>query len=200
MIATAPVVLEAPGLRLEPLAEHHAGPLEAAASDGELWKIRVTSVPAPGKTAAYVAAALDGQRAGHMLPFVVVDPASSEVLGTTRYHDIVPAIDRLEIGYTWYAQRAQRTHVNTTAKLLLLRHAFDQLGAKVVGWRTDNFNFASQRAIERLGARRDGVIRHHALRRDGTVRDTVMYSVTAGEWLEVRAHLEHLLAREAARC
>ena len=200
MIQPAAVVLEAPRLRLEPLAERHAGPLEAAARDGALWNIRVTSVPAPGETAAYVAAALDGQRAGHMLPFAVVEPVSGEVIGTTRYHDIVSAIDRLEIGYTWYARSAQRTHVNTTAKLLLLRHAFDTLGAKVVGWRTDNFNFASQRAIERLGARRDGVIRHHALRRDGTVRDTVMYSVTDGEWPEVRAHLEHLLARGASRC
>lgn len=194
------VVLQAPGLRLEPLAERHVGPLEAAARDGELWNLRVTSVPAPGETAAYVAAALEGQRAGHMLPFVVIDPARDEVIGSTRYHDIVPAVGRLEIGYTWYARRAQRTHVNTTAKLLLMRHAFDTLGVGVVGWRTDNFNFASQRAIERLGARRDGVIRHHALRRDGTVRDTVMYSVTAGEWPEVRAHLEHLLARGDARC
>jgi RimJ/RimL family protein N-acetyltransferase len=200
VIPPAATVLEAPGLRLEPLAERHAGPLEAAARDGELWNIRVTSVPAPGETAAYVAAALEGQRAGHMLPFAVIDTASGEVLGATRYHDIVPAIGRLEIGYTWYARRAQRTHVNTTAKLLLLRHAFDTLGAKVVGWRTDNFNFASQRAIERLGARRDGVIRHHALRRDGTVRDTVMYSLTAGEWPEVRAHLEHLLGWGASRC
>ena len=200
MIAPAPVVLHDARLRLEPLGGHHAVPLEAAARDGELWNIRVTSVPAPGETADYVAAALEGQRAGHMLPFAVVDPASGEVLGTTRYHDIVPAVERLEIGYTWYARRAQRTHVNTTAKLLLLRHAFDVLGAKVVGWRTDNFNFASQRAIERLGARRDGVIRHHALRRDGTVRDTVMYSVTAGEWPEVRAHLEHLLAHKGASC
>ena len=200
MIQPAAVVLEAPRLRLEPLAERHTGPLEAAARDGELWNIRVTSVPAPGETAAYVATALEGQRAGQMLPFAVVDPASGEVLGTTRYHDIVPAIERLEIGYTWYARRVQRTHVNTTAKLLLLRHAFGTLGAKVVGWRTDNFNFTSQRAIERLGARRDGVIRHHALRRDGTVRDTVMYSVTTGEWPEVRAHLEHRLARGGSPC
>lgn len=200
MIQPTAVTLETTGLRLEPLAESHTGALEAAARDGELWNIRVTSVPAPGETAAYVAAALEGQRAGHMLPFVVIDLARDEVIGSTRYHDIVQAIGRLEIGYTWYARRAQRTHVNTTAKLLLMRHAFDTLGAKVVGWRTDNFNFASQRAIERLGARRDGVIRHHALRRDGTVRDTVMYSVTAGEWPEVRAHLEHLLARGAAPC
>ncbi len=195
MQAVRPVVLEGPGLRLEPLSTTHVAALESAAADGALWNIRVTSVPAPGETAGYVATALQGQGAGHMLPFAVVDPASGRVLGTTRYHDIVPAIDRLEIGYTWYARSAQRTHVNTTAKLMLLRHAFDTLGAKVVGWRTDNFNHASQRAIERLGARRDGVIRHHALRRDGTVRDTVMYSLTAGEWPEVRAHLEHQLAR-----
>ena len=195
MICPAPLTLECNGLRLEPLGEHHAVPLQAAAADGALWTIRVTSVPAPGETAAYVADALEGQRQGHMLPFAVVDPASGAVVGTTRYHDIMPAIDRLEIGYTWYARRVQRTHVNTTAKLMLLRHAFEALRAKVVGWRTDNFNFASQRAIERLGAKRDGVIRHHALRRDGTVRDTVMYSVTAGEWPEVQAHLVHLLAR-----
>ena len=195
MIQPAAVVLEAPRLRLEPLAERHAGPLEAAARDGALWNIRVTSVPAPGETATYVATALDGQRAGHMLPFAVVDPASGEVLGTTRYHDIVPAIDRLEIGYTWYARRVQRTHVNTTAKLLLLRHAFETLGAKVVGWRTDNYNFASQRAIERLGAKKDGVLRGHALRRDGTIRDTVMYSLRSGEWPEVRAQLLYALSK-----
>jgi RimJ/RimL family protein N-acetyltransferase len=195
MIHPAPLTLEGPGLRLEPLAERHVGALEAAAADGALWTIRVTSVPAPGEMAAYVATALQGQKDGHMLPFAVVDPTSGEVLGTTRYHDIVAAIDRLEIGYTWYARRVQRSHVNTTAKLLLMRHAFEGLGAQVVGWRTDHFNFASQRAIERLGARRDGVIRHHALRRDGTVRDTVMYSVTAGEWPEVRAHLAHLLTQ-----
>jgi RimJ/RimL family protein N-acetyltransferase len=158
-----------------------------------LWNIRVTSVPAPGETAAYVATALQGQDAGHMLPFAVVDPASGRVLGTTRYHDIVPAIDRLEIGYTWYARSAQRTHVNTTAKLMLLRHAFDTLGAKVVGWRTDNFNFASQAAIERLGAKKDGIIRGHALRRDGTIRDTVMYSMRSGEWPEAKAQLLYSL-------
>jgi len=152
-------------------------------------------VPAPGETEAYIAAALAGQSQGHMLPFVVRDTASGRIVGSTRYHDIVPAIGRLEIGYTWYARSWQRSHVNTGAKLLLLAHAFDTLGAALVGWRTDNFNFASQRAIERLGAKKDGVLRHHALRRDGTVRDTVMYSLCAGEWPEVRAHLEYQLAR-----
>lgn len=195
MQAPAPLVLQSPRLRLEPLTADHAADLEACARDGELWNIRVTSVPAPGETAAYIATALKGQADGHMLPFVVRDAATSRIVGTTRYHDIVAAVERLEIGYTWYARSVQRTHVNTSAKLMLLTHAFEALGAQVVGWRTDNFNFASQRAIERLGAKKDGVLRHHALRRDGTVRDTVMYSVTAGEWPEVKAHLQHLLSR-----
>ncbi len=190
-----PVTLSSATVRLEPMAGDHAAALEAVARDGELWKLRVTSVPAPGEAAAYVAAALKGQADGHMLPFVVVDGASGRVIGSTRYHDIVPAVERLEIGYTWYGKSWQRTHVNTTCKLMLLAHAFETLGARLVGWRTDNFNFASQRAIERLGARKDGVLRHHALRRDGTVRDTVMYSLAAGEWPEVKAHLQYLAAQ-----
>jgi N-acetyltransferase len=190
-----PVVLRNALVRLEPLTTEHAVALEAAARDGELWNLRITSVPAPGETAAYIATALKGQADGHMLPFAVVDEASGRVIGSTRYHDIVPAVERLEIGYTWYGRSWQRTHVNTTAKLLLLEHAFEALGARLVGWRTDNFNFASQRAIERLGARKDGVLRHHALRRDGTVRDTVMYSLAAGEWPEVKAQLQYQLAR-----
>lgn len=195
MQSPAALVLQSPRLRLEPLTADHAADLDACARDGELWNIRVTSVPAPGETPAYIATALRGQTDGHMLPFVVRDVATGRIVGTTRYHDIVPAVDRLEIGYTWYARSVQRTHVNTTAKLMLLTHAFETLGVKLVGWRTDNFNVASQRAIERLGARKDGVLRHHALRRDGTVRDTVMYSVTAGEWPEVKAHLQHLVSR-----
>jgi RimJ/RimL family protein N-acetyltransferase len=190
-----PVMLSAATVRLEPLSVDHGAALEAAARDGELWNLRVTSVPAPGDMGPYVAAALQGQQDGHMLPFAVVDAASGRVIGSTRYHDIVPAVERLEIGYTWYGKSWQRTHVNTTCKLLLMTHAFEVLGAQLVGWRTDNYNFASQRAIERLGARRDGVLRHHALRRDGTVRDTVMYSLAAGEWPEVKAHLQYQLAR-----
>jgi RimJ/RimL family protein N-acetyltransferase len=189
-----PVMLEAPLVRLEPMTADHAAGLEVAASDGQLWKLRITSVPAPGETAAYVAAALKGQQEGHMLPFAVHDLASGKIIGSTRYHDIVPAVERLEIGYTWYGRSWQRSHVNTTCKLLLMTHAFEVLGAKLVGWRTDNYNLASQRAIERLGARKDGVLRHHALRRDGTVRDTVMYSLAAGEWPEVKAHLQYQLA------
>ncbi|NML43070.1 GNAT family N-acetyltransferase [Ramlibacter sp. G-1-2-2] len=190
-----PTTLQAATLRLVPMTTGHVAGLEAAARDGELWNLRVTSVPEPGATAAYVAAGLKGCEDGHMLPFVVIDSVSGQVIGTTRYHDIVPAVERVEIGYTWYGKSWQRTHVNTTCKLLLLQHAFETLGAKLVGWRTDNFNFASQRAIERLGARKDGVLRHHALRRDGTVRDTVMYSVAAGEWPEVKAHLTYQLNR-----
>ncbi|RYF36918.1 MAG: N-acetyltransferase [Comamonadaceae bacterium] len=189
-----PVTLASGSIRLVPMAREHAPGLEAAAADGQLWTIRVTSVPAPGEAATYVEAALKGQADGHMLPFVVLD-ADGTVLGTTRYHDIVPAVERVEIGYTWYRRSVQRSAVNTTCKLLLLTHAFETLGAQLVGWRTDNFNFRSQRAIERLGARKDGVLRHHALRRDGTVRDTVMYSLAAGEWPDRKAHLQDLLAR-----
>jgi RimJ/RimL family protein N-acetyltransferase len=168
---------------------HEAG-LKAAASDGELWKLRITSVPEPQETRAYIEAAL---QTTNRFAFAVTDAVSGEVLGSTSYHDIVPAIQRVEIGYTWYAARCQRTHINTTCKLLMLTHAFDTLNCNVVGWRTDNFNFASQQAIERLGARKDGVIRGHAMRRDGTIRDTVMYSLTKGEWPEVKAQLLYLL-------
>ena len=190
-----PLVLQDTRVRLEPLAMDHAAALEAAARDGELWNLRITSVPAPGETAAYIATALQGGADGHMLPFAVIDKDGGRVIGSTRYHDIVPAVERLEIGYTWYGKSWQRSHVNTSCKLLLMAHAFETLGARLVGWRTDNYNFASQRAIERLGARKDGVLRHHALRRDGTVRDTVMYSLAAGEWPEVKAHLQYQLAR-----
>lgn len=189
-----PVTLRQGGLRLEPLALQHEAGLAEAAADGKLWELRVTSVPEPGQTRAYIDTALSMRDAGHRLAFAVLDEASDQVLGSTSYHDIVPALRRVEIGYTWYRKSAQRTHVNTTCKLLLMRHAFETLGCSVVGWRTDNFNFASQAAIERLGARKDGVIRHHALRRDGTVRDTVMYSMMAGEWPEAKAQLLYLLA------
>jgi RimJ/RimL family protein N-acetyltransferase len=193
-----PCKLAGYGVRLEPLSLDHTEALTRAARDGELWNLRVTSVPEPDQTAHYIQTALDGYAAGHMLPFVVIHEGSQTIIGATRYHDIIAAVARLEIGYTWYAKSHQRSHVNTACKLLLLEHAFDALGAAVVGWRTDNFNLASQRAIERLGAKRDGIIRHHALRRDGTVRDTVMYSVIAGEWPEVRAHLTYQLNRHAS--
>lgn len=195
MAFVEPVTLTGRGIRLEPLERAHHDALEEAAADGELWRIRVSSVPEPGGMAGYIEQALASRAAGDRFPFAVIEEATGRVLGSTSFHDIAPAVRRVEIGYTWYARSVQRTHVNTAAKRLLLAHAFETLGCGVVGWRTDNFNLASQRAIERLGAKKDGVIRGHALRRDGTVRDTVMYSVTAGEWPEIRAHLDHLLDR-----
>jgi N-acetyltransferase len=199
MIIVTPVVLEANGIRLEPLTTAHHEALSTAAADGELWKLWFTAVPPPGGMQGYIATALEGQRDGHMLPWVVRDAASGTIIGTTRYHDIMAGIDRVEIGHTWYAQRHQRTHVNTTCKRLLLGHAFETLGCKVVGLRTDRFNLRSQRAIEALGAQRDGVIRHYGMRKDGSARDTVMYSILATEWPDVRRHLETRLARHAAR-
>jgi N-acetyltransferase len=190
-----PVTLEGNAVRLEPLAREHRDAIAKAAADGELWKLWFTSVPEPEQTDAYISQALAGMEAGHMLPFVVRELSSGAIVGATRYHDVIKPSDRVEIGYTWYAKRWQRSHVNTACKLLLLAHAFDALGCKVVGLRTDNFNFASQRAIEALGAKKDGVIRHHQPRRDGTVRDTVMYSILASEWPDVRKHLERRLIR-----
>jgi RimJ/RimL family protein N-acetyltransferase len=198
MAFVEPVVLASRGIALVPLSLAHEDGLRAAAVDGELWKIRVTSVPEPQDTRAYIETALRMREAGNRLAFAVTDEATGTVLGTTSYHDIVDAVKRVEIGYTWYAKRCQRTHVNTTCKLLLLAHVFETLGCHVVGWRTDNFNFTSQRAIERLGAKKDGVIRGHALRRDGTIRDTVMYSLRAGEWPEAKAQLLDLLVRREA--
>jgi RimJ/RimL family protein N-acetyltransferase len=198
LIDPRPVILERDGIRLEPLSLDHLPGLQAAAADGELWNLWFTSVPEPDRTRAYIEDALAGQQARHMLPWAVREAATGAVLGSTRYHDIVAAIDRVEIGYTWYAKSRQRTSANTICKLLLLGHAFETLGCALVGLRTDNFNFASQRAIEALGAKKDGVIRHHQARRDGTVRDTVIYSITAGEWRDVRRHLELRLARHRA--
>ncbi len=195
MIAPAPQLLEGHGVRLEPLAPAHHDGLAAAAADGRLWELWFTQVPEPARVGAYIEAALAGQAQGHMLPWAVRELSSGALVGSTRYHDILPAVERVEIGYTWYAKSRQRSHVNTACKLLLLGHAFEALGCGVVGLRTDGFNFASQRAIEALGAKKDGVIRHHALRRDGTVRDTVMYSVLAGEWPDVKRHLLLRLAR-----
>jgi RimJ/RimL family protein N-acetyltransferase len=193
MAFVEPVTLSARGITLVPLSLDHESGLRSAAADGELWTIRVTSVPEPEHTRKYIEDALAMREAGNRFAFAVTDTATGKVLGSSSYHDILPAVKRFEIGYTWYAKSAQRSHVNTTAKLLLMTHAFETLGCHVVGWRTDNFNFASQAAIERLGAQKDGVIRGHALRRDGTIRDTVMYSLRSGEWPEVKAQLLYLL-------
>ena len=195
MISPKPTTLEGHGVRLEPLSREHEKGLAEAAQDGKLWELWFTSVPAPDETAKYIETALQGQKDGAMLPWVVRESSSGKIVGSTRYHDIVAAADRVEIGYTWYAKRSQRSHVNTACKLLLFTHGFEALKCGVVGLRTDNFNFASQRAIEALGAKKDGVIRHHWPRRDGSVRDTVMYSVLAGEWPGVKRHLESRLRK-----
>lgn len=189
----SPITLSLRGLRLEPLALSHEAGIRQAAADGELWKLRVTSVPEPENARKYIEDALKMRDDGNRFAFVVIDEASGKVLGSSSYHDIVPAVKRIEIGYTWYAKSVQRSHVNTTCKLMLMTHAFETLGCNVVGWRTDNFNYASQKAIERLGAHKDGIIRGHVLRRDGTIRDTVIYSMRAGEWAEAKAQLLYQL-------
>jgi N-acetyltransferase len=198
MAFVEPVNLADRNVRLEPLSLAHEEGLRAAAADGELWNIRVTSVPEPEQTRQYIEDALAMREAGSRFAFAVVEDSTGKVLGSTSYHDILPAVKRVEIGYTWYSKSHQRSHVNTTCKLLMMQHAFETLDCNVVGWRTDNFNFASQAAIERLGARKDGVIRGHALRRDGTIRDTVMYSLRSGEWPEVKAQLLHSLNKPRA--
>ncbi|GAB3456728.1 GNAT family protein [Massilia terrae] len=194
MINVDRVTLEFNGVRLEPLSLAHADGLRAAAEDGELWNLRITSVPEPHNVESYILKSLEMP---DRVAFAVIDAATDVVMGTTSYHDILPIVDRVEIGWTWYAKSRQRSHVNTSCKLLLLSHAFDTLGCAVVGLRTDNFNYASQKAIERLGAKKDGVIRHHWPRRDGTVRDTVMYSIVRGEWPEIKAHLHYKLSEHA---
>jgi N-acetyltransferase len=198
VIRPQPVTLEGHGVRLEPLKSSHRDGLAAAAADGKLWELWFTTVPEPAETGKYIDTALQGQKDGHMLPWVVRELSSGEVVGSTRYHDIIAPADRVEIGYTWYAKRWQRSHVNTVCKLLLFTHGFEALECGVVGLRTDNFNFTSQRAIEALGAKKDGVIRHHWPRRDGSVRDTVMYSVLASEWAAVKLHLQSRLKRNEA--
>jgi N-acetyltransferase len=189
MITLTPTTLEGHGVRLEPLEARHEAELIAAVNDGRLWELWYTVVPEPGMMTKYIADALAGHAAGTMLPWAVRELSTGKVIGSTRYHDVVAPIDRVEIGYTWYAKSWQRTHVNTACKLMLFGHAFETMGCAVVGLRTDNFNLRSQRAIEALGAKKDGVLRHHQMRRDGTARDSVMYSVLAGEWRDVKRHL-----------
>ena len=198
MITVSPVELEGHGVRLEPLEPRHEQELAVAAADGALWQLWFTSVPAPTETHAFIEHALQRLREGAMLPWAVRNLATGTIVGSTRFHDIVAHIDRVEIGYTWYAKSWQRSHVNTACKLLLLTHAFEAVGCKVVGLRTDKFNFASQRAIEALGAKKDGVLRHFSTRRDGSPRDVVMYSILASEWPEVKMHLERRLTRHRA--
>ena len=195
MITLHPVTLERDGIRLEPLSPDHGPGLAEAVHDGELWKLWFTAVPGPEGVSAYIEAALAGRERGQMLPWAVRELESGSLIGSTRYHDILPELDRVEIGYTWYAASRQRSKVNTLCKLLLMSHAFETIGCGVVGLRTDNFNFRSQRAIEALGAKKDGVVRNYRRRKDGSIGDTVMYSILSEEWPDVKRHLESRLER-----
>ncbi|HKU85297.1 MAG TPA: GNAT family protein [Casimicrobiaceae bacterium] len=190
-----PVTLAGTHATLEPLARSHLELVAAAAADGELWKLWYTSVPAPQNTEKWLDAALDMRERLGAMPFVVRDSESGDVVGSTRYFNVDAANRRLEIGHTWYAKRAQRTAVNTECKLLLLTHAFETLGCIAVEFRTHWFNQASRAAIERLGAKQDGVLRSHQLMPDGSRRDTVVFSILDGEWAAVKAHLRFLLAK-----
>jgi RimJ/RimL family protein N-acetyltransferase len=195
MSLLAPTRLQDDHVVLEPLSLDHVPALEAVAADGDLWNLWFTGVPAPGETQAYVEKGLLGQAEGRMLPFAIREKSSGEIVGTTRYYDIVPELPRLAIGYTWYARRWQKSHLNTACKRLLLQHAFEVIGAVAVEFHTDLRNLDSQRAIERLGARREGVLRAHKRRRDGSLRDTVCYSVLATEWADVNRWLDLRLGR-----
>ena len=184
-----PVSLLGRHVRLEPLAPEHADALEAAAQDGGQHRLWVTTVPGPGEAPAYIATALAQQAQGRALPFVVRDAAGA-IVGSTRYCNVEAAHRRVEIGYTWYAARVQRTALNTEAKRLLLAHAFEALDCIAVEFRTHWHNRRSRAAIERLGAKQDGVLRNHLIMPDGTLRDTVVYSVIASEWPTVRRGLD----------
>jgi len=198
MTPFTPIRLQDEHVVLEPLGLDHADALEAAAADGELWKLIVTSVPAPGHALSYIEKALEGQAAGSMLPFAIREAASGEIVGSTRYYEIDADVPRLAIGYTWYARRWQKTHLNTACKRLLLGHAFETLQCAAVAFHTDERNEDSQRAIERLGAQREGVLRAHRRRADGSLRNTVCFSILAEEWSHVANWLDMRLSRLTA--
>ena len=189
MAFVEPVTLEGRRVRIEPLAHEHADGVRAAAADGELWRLWYTSVPAPDKTTEWIDIALDMRDRLGAMPFVVRERASGDIVGATRYFNVDAANRRLEIGHTWYAKRVQRTAVNTECKLLLLTHAFEALGCIAVEFRTSSFNSQSREAIARLGAKQDGILRSHQILPDGTLRDTVVFSIIAPEWPAVKRHL-----------
>ncbi|MGP1665355.1 MAG: GNAT family N-acetyltransferase [Rhodanobacter sp.] len=193
----APIQLQDEYVSLEPLSLDHVPALETAAADGELWNLVVTSVPAPGHMHDYVERALRGLADGHMLPFAVREKSTGEIVGCTRYYEIDTALPRLAIGYTWYAKRWQKTHLNTACKALLLEHAFETLDCVAVAFHTDETNEASERAIERLGAQREGTLRAHKRRADGSLRNTLCFSVLAEEWPNVANWLGMRLGRLA---
>ncbi len=191
----APIVLEGQHVRLEPLTPDHTESLVAAARDGELWNSDVTVVPSPQSIHSYMEAALLGLQRGSELPFAIVRKATGVVVGTTRFYEIQPADRRAAIGYTWLATSAQRTPINTEAKLLLLQHAFDDWGCVRVEFITDVLNQQSRAAILRLGAKQEGILRNHMIMPSGRIRDSVFFSVIAEEWPDVKAKLEAKLNR-----
>ncbi|WP_425600630.1 GNAT family N-acetyltransferase [Pinirhizobacter soli] len=193
-----PVTLRDEHVALEPLAIDHIPGLEAAALDGELWNLWFTSVPPPGQMHAYVEKALAAQAEGRMQPFAIREATSGQIVGSTRFYDIEDTVPRMAIGYTWYAQSWQKTHLNTCCKRLLLQHAFETVGAASVQFHTDIYNVNSQRAIARLGATQEGILRSHQKRPNGTVRDTVCFSILATEWEGVKRSLDLRLERLTA--
>jgi len=195
MAFVEPVTLEGRHVRIEPLAYEHADGVRAAAADGELWRLWYTSAPAPDKTKEWIDIALDVRTRLGGMPFIVREKPSGDIVGATRYFNVDAQNRRLEIGHTWYAKRVQRTAVNTECKLLLLAHAFEALGCIAVEFRTHYFNFASREAIARLGAKQDGILRNHQIMPDGTLRDTVVFSVIASEWPTVKRHLAFRLEK-----
>ena len=190
-----PVVLKGRYATLEPLAREHEAAIRAAVSDGELWTLWYTSVPAPERVGDWLETALDMRERLGAMPFAVRANATGDVVGSTRYFNVEAPHRRLEIGHTWYAKRAQRTAINTECKLLLLAHAFETLSCIAVEFRTNFFNFASRAAIERLGARQDGILRNHQIMPDGTRRDTVVFSILDSEWPAVKRNLQWRLER-----
>ena len=191
LMPLTPVILEGTHVRLVPLALEHAEGLAAAARDGELWQLWYTSIPRPEDMLAEIERRLSLFAAGSMLPFAVIEPATGDLVGMTTFMNVDRINHRVEIGSTWYAQRVQRTSLNTESKRLLLQHAFETLGCIAVEFRTHFFNRQSRRAIERLGAKLDGVLRNHSYSQNGTLRDTCAYSIIASEWPSVSAHLAH---------
>jgi RimJ/RimL family protein N-acetyltransferase len=190
-----PLTLEGASARLEPLGRRHCNDLIEAVEDGELWRLWYTTIPAPEKMAAEIDRRLGLQAAGSMLPFAVIARASEKAVGMTTYMNVEAAHRRVEIGATWYRKSAQRSDINTQCKMLLLAHAFETLGCIAVEFRTHIFNHRSRRAIERLGAKLDGILRSHQLASNGTLRDTCVYSIIASEWPTVKTHLAYLMRK-----
>jgi len=195
-----PITLAGRFVTLEPLSPAHLTGLQDAVSDGELWNLFFTTIPTPEAMPLWLETALTSQSEQTASPFVVRENFSGDIVGTTRYCNVETKHKRLEIGYTWYAKRVQRSAVNTECKLLLLRHAFEQLQCHAVEFRTDWLNQNSQRAIERLGAKRDGILRNHMVLPNGRIRDTVIYSILNSEWSGVQQNLSFKLNQNIASC